>query len=204
MATDPRYRSSMARSEVRERIIEAARREFYTRGFENTSLADLAVASGVPKGNFYHHFKTKDEVLHGVLEARAANVRASLDRWESEIPGPEARLRRLVDMLSREHEELVQYGCPMGSLLTELGKHRADLRAAALVPMDAFVEFAGEQLRALGYARRPARQLAQRLLARLQGAVLLAHAYEDRALLRREVADILAWLQGLADEDASS
>ena len=107
---------------ARDRIVAAARRTFYERGFEDTSFADLAKAAGIPKGNFYYHFKSKAELLDAVLEARTASVEAALREWDEALPTPLARLRRFVAMMTAERDDLVRYGCPMGSLLTELGK----------------------------------------------------------------------------------
>jgi AcrR family transcriptional regulator len=184
-------------SRAREDIIAAARRLFYTLGYEKTSLNTIAEASGVPKGNFYYHFRTKDEVLEAVIHARHADISAALERWAQDFPTPRARLERFVEMITREREDLAAYGCPTGSLLTELGKAREDLQSGALEILELYVQFVARQLQALGHPRKRARALAQRLLARAQGAILLAHAYRDVAILDQEVADILGWLESL-------
>ncbi|MCB9652204.1 MAG: TetR/AcrR family transcriptional regulator [Deltaproteobacteria bacterium] len=182
------------RTESRGRIIASARRLFYEAGYENTSYADLAAAAGVPKGNFYYHFKSKDELLGAVLEARHADVAAALDTWAAQARTPQEGLRRFVRMVMSEEEALVAYGCPVGSLLTELGKHRDDLREAARAVMDLYVEWLTARFTELGHPARHAEVLAKRLLARAQGAIVMAHAYGDQALLRRELKDIEAWL----------
>jgi AcrR family transcriptional regulator len=43
----------------REALVLAAAELFWMRGFEASSLADIAEASGVPLGNVYYYFKTK-------------------------------------------------------------------------------------------------------------------------------------------------
>jgi len=184
-------------SRAREDIIAAARRLFYTLGYEKTSLNTIAEASGVPKGNFYYHFRTKDDVLEAVIQARHADISAALERWGKEFPTPQARLERFVEMITRERKDLAKYGCPTGSLLTELGKAREDLQSGALEILELYVQFAARQLQAVGHPRKRARALAQRLLGRAQGAILLAHAYRDEALLDQEVADIEAWVAEL-------
>ncbi|HBU98755.1 TetR/AcrR family transcriptional regulator, partial [Thalassospira lucentensis] len=69
---------------TRDRIIETADILFYQQGFEATSFADIALAVGISRGNFYHHFKTKDDILDGVINHRLANTEQMLDRWEIE------------------------------------------------------------------------------------------------------------------------
>lgn len=185
---------------ARDRIVAAARRTFYERGFEDTSFADLAKAAGIPKGNFYYHFKSKAELLDAVLEARTASVEAALRDWDETLPAPTARLHRFVAMMTAERDDLVRFGCPMGSLLTELGKKREPpLHTHARVLLDLYVAWSARQFEALGHASEAAHALAVRLLSRCQGAVLVAHAYADPDLLAREVADIEAWIEGLGD-----
>jgi len=181
---------------TRDAIVAAARRLFYVRGYEKTSLAELAREAGVPKGNFYYHFKTKDDVLRAVLEARLADVSAALERWAADLPGPRERLARFVEMMTSQRDELASWGCPMGSMLTELGKKREDLQPDARAVMDRYVDFCAAQLAALPVEGDP-RELALRLMARCQGAVLVAHAYHDPALLDREIADVQRWLDAL-------
>ena len=54
---------------TREHIVRAADELFYKQGFEHTSFADVAHAVGISRGNFYYHFKTKDEILAAVIGA---------------------------------------------------------------------------------------------------------------------------------------
>jgi len=187
----------MTASSSRQKIITAARRTFYERGYEDTSFADLAEVSGVPKGNFYYHFKSKAELLATVLRARVESVEGALQSWSTSIPMPQERLRRFVRMLTSEKEDLVRFGCPMGSLLMELGKKRQpELHEQARTLLDIYVGWAAGQFTELGQKPKASRILAERLLSRCQGVVLIAHAYGDTQLLNREVRDIEQWLAG--------
>lgn len=181
--------------QAKQAIIQAARRLFYTRGFEKTSFSELAEAAGVPKGNFYYHFKSKDDVLKAVLEARHGDISDALAKWSENIDTPELRLSRFVEMLTKDQEDLAHYGCPTGSLLTELGKKRGDLKPMVVAIMDQYLGFVAKQWKQLGYSPAKAQSLATRLLAHCQGAVLLAHAYEDPKLLVREVKSIKLWIK---------
>ena len=55
---------------TRQRIIEAANRLFYHRGYNQTSFSDVVEAAGVPRGNIYYYFKTKDEILEAAIDHR--------------------------------------------------------------------------------------------------------------------------------------
>jgi AcrR family transcriptional regulator len=55
-------------------ILESARRLFAERGFEATSIDDIAEAAGVAKGAVYHHFASKEALFAEVLEGVQAEL----------------------------------------------------------------------------------------------------------------------------------
>src|SRR5579862_9809572 len=107
----------------RQRLIDAACEVFYTRGVERTTLADIAAAAGVPLGNVYYYFKTKDEIVDAVIAAHAGEVRAALASLERHRT-PKARLRAFVRLLTEQRELAARSGCPQGTLCTELDKRQ--------------------------------------------------------------------------------
>ena len=62
----------------RERLIAAAAACVYEQGIEKTTLADIAAAAGVPLGNVYYYFKTKNDLAEAVVEAHKREARAML------------------------------------------------------------------------------------------------------------------------------
>ena len=74
---------------LRQRIVAAADQLFYIQGYENTSFSDIAEAVDISRGNFYYHFKSKDDILSAVLDARLEDIRA---RSEERRVGKECRL----------------------------------------------------------------------------------------------------------------
>lgn len=83
----------------RARILDAAERLFFERGYDRTSVQDILDALQMSKGGFYHYFDAKDSVLRAVSERRA---RARFDRLEAELyagrRGPIDRLNLLLGM----------------------------------------------------------------------------------------------------------
>jgi AcrR family transcriptional regulator len=55
----------------RRQLIATALSLFAERGFDRTSIKDLAAATGVAPGLIYHYFRSKDELLFAVLEAQS-------------------------------------------------------------------------------------------------------------------------------------
>lgn len=179
----------------RQRIVETADQLFYHKGYNQTSFSDIAEACEIARGNFYYYFKTKDEILHAVIDHRIEGIREMLGHWDREYPDPRDRLKRFVDILEKEENQILRYGCPMGSLNTELNKLHPEKHFAARM-FDVFLEWLEVQLKAIGH-ERDARPLAMRLVSAGQGACVLSQAYEDASFLHAEIERLKNWIDEL-------
>lgn len=56
--------------ETKERIFQAAKAILQKSGYENLSIKNICEEAGVSNGSFYHHFKTKDDLLSYYIEAQ--------------------------------------------------------------------------------------------------------------------------------------
>lgn len=183
----------MSGKATRDDIVEAADGLFYRHGFDHTSFADIAEAVRISRGNFYYYFKTKDEILDAVIERRLTQTRAMLDQWEMAGETPADRLRSFIDMLIANRSDIKRYGCPVGTLCTELAKlgHAAKDDAKALFTL--FRVWLRRQFELLG-RKADADELAMHLLMRSQGVATLATAFQDEVFIRHEVQQMRAWL----------
>jgi AcrR family transcriptional regulator len=85
-----------ATSDSRQEILRAAARLFQQRGYDATSMSDVAAALDLSKGGLYHHFKSKDEILfHLMNHAMDITQEQVIDKVQG-IGDPEERLRMLI------------------------------------------------------------------------------------------------------------
>lgn len=184
----------MSGKTTREHIVEAADQLFYRQGYEHTSFADIAEAVQISRGNFYHHFKTKDEILDAVIGLRLTNTCTMLDQWEAEGSQPADRIRSFIHILIMNRAQIMQYGCPVGTLCSELAKldHVAQAEANRIFAL--FRDWLRRQFTLLG-RKADADRLAMHILARSQGVATLAHAFRDKDFIRQEVEQMCGWLE---------
>ncbi len=182
------------RKKTRDHIVMAADRLFYERGYEHTSFADIAAEVAISRGNFYHHFKTKDEILEAVIAVRLTDRAIMLGRWEAEVASPLERVMRFVKILIVNQSKIKQHGCPVGTLCTELSKLDHAQQDGANGIMDLFRQWLTRQFRNMG-RERDADDLAMHVLMRSQGIAVLANTYRDDTFVRREVELAEAWLR---------
>lgn len=183
---------------TRDLIIEKADILFYEGGFEATSFADIAAAVGISRGNFYHHFKTRDEILDAVISLRIERTRLKLENWQAAGEHPQARILLFIRMLIANRMKIIAFGCPVGTLYSELSKldHAAQHPAAEVFGL--FRDWLAGQFRILA-AGGLSEERAVHLLAWSQGVAVMADAFRDEALIHDEVAGIEGWLAGLPE-----
>lgn len=181
---------------VRQHIVDAANRLFYERGYSQTSFSDIARRARIPRGNFYYHFKSKDEILLAVIDDRLATTRSMLDEWSDTLPEPRDRLRRYVEMPLHDARDVVRYGCPMGTLNMELVRGLPVLQKKAGEMFNVYLDWLQQQFAALNKGDE-SRVLALQLLGEMQGAALTTSICKDSDYLLREMQRLERWLDNV-------
>jgi AcrR family transcriptional regulator len=87
----------------RQEILRTAARLFQQRGYDATSMNDVAAALKLSKGGLYHHFQSKDEILFEIMNHAMEITQERVLGPVRSIPDPEERLRSLI----RLHIEVV-------------------------------------------------------------------------------------------------
>jgi AcrR family transcriptional regulator len=87
----------------RQEILRTAARLFQQRGYDATSMNDVAAALKLSKGGLYHHFQSKDEILFEIMNHAMEITQERVLAPVRGIVGAEERLRALI----RLHIEVV-------------------------------------------------------------------------------------------------
>lgn len=194
--------TEMAKLSTRERIVATADNLFYRQGFEHTSFAHIAEAVSISRGNFYHHFKSKDQLLEAVIAHRLHKTARLLKEWEREGSSASERICSFINILLMNQSKITLYGCPIGTLTSELAKLDHHLLSHANQLFTLFRKWLSSQFAQLGHVTN-ADELSLHLLARSQGIATLANAFNDPDFIRSEVAQLKIWLeqttQGMTD-----
>jgi AcrR family transcriptional regulator len=182
--------------EKRTELVRAAKQLLHEQGFQRTTLADVAGAAKVPLGNVYYYFKTKEALAEAVIASHEGALRERFASWVATHRDPRLRLRCLVRAPLDAADSVIQFGCPHGSLCQELEKLGPDapLAKAAGRLLAVYIEWAEEQICALGYGRRESRALATDLVAAVQGTMLIAHTMRSHELLAQQLRRVERWL----------
>jgi AcrR family transcriptional regulator len=184
---------------TRNQIVAAADRLFYEQGFEHTSFGHIADAVGISRGNFYYHFRSKDDILAAVIGLRLARTRQMLDNWHAQGADSAARIRSFFHMLIANGAAIRMHGCPVGTLCNELAKldHPSLGHASELFAL--FRTWLRAQFVDAGFDGAEADRLALHALVLSQGIATLANALRDEQVIRQEIARAEEWLAACLD-----
>jgi TetR/AcrR family transcriptional repressor of nem operon len=183
---------------MREKLMTAAERLVRMRGYSAISYADLAEAVGIRKASIHHHFPGKADLGAALAADYVERFGKLLDRIDQEEQDAAARLRRYASI----YEASVRDGmlCLCGMLVTEMEVLPEEVRAGVR-------RFFAQQLNWLtrviaeGAAHGEIRlagkpeAAAEKILAALEGATLVAWGTGDPGLVARAAADLLSGLK---------
>jgi AcrR family transcriptional regulator len=189
----------MAHGMTRQQIVAAADDLFYQQGFEHTSFADIAKVVNISRGNFYHHFKTKDDILDAVIKTRLERTQQMLVDWEEEGVTPKDRIKCYIRILLTNWAMIKDYGCPVGTLCTELAKLNHASRGEANQVFTLFRVWLRHQFSLLGHTQ-DADALAMHVLSWSQGVATLGNAFDDFKYVKQEVDKMCGWLDSLSNK----
>jgi TetR/AcrR family transcriptional repressor of nem operon len=187
---------------TRDQILDAASRLVSVRGYHSTSLDDVLKESAVGKGNFYHYFKSKEELGYAILDRFVKGfVERTLDPSFGDASlSPLEQIHRFLErVLDSQRQRNCVGGCPMGNLASELSDIHEGFRSRLAQVFTLWRERLGHvlgQAQAHGEIAAGAdpERVAQFIVAALEGAILMAKVTKDIRVMEQCVAELKAHL----------
>jgi AcrR family transcriptional regulator len=116
----PKVRVLKAPAQRRGELIDCAERMFLSRGYEGTTINDVILATGLSKGAFYHHFRSKEDLLEAIAGRFARQSLAFVDAVQAD-PSRNA-VQRLNFMLAVGREWKLEHLSELRAMFTTLLK----------------------------------------------------------------------------------
>jgi AcrR family transcriptional regulator len=82
----------------RHRVFEVAAEVFHRKGYDNTSMSDVASAAGLTKAGLYHHVASKESLLYTILDSGLDMTESRVVKPLEEIADPVQRLKTMIDL----------------------------------------------------------------------------------------------------------
>ena len=175
----------MSESETKRRLLLAAQDLMLANGYGTTSVDAICSAAKLSKGSFYHFFENKEDLGLAVLKFSLDEHAEALSSGPfATLADPIERALGYIDHLEEQSPMLWSKGCLLGSFSLELAETNARVQAqvASLFNeiTNGFAVLLEPIAGALSSPKAPtARELAEHLLACLEGSIVLAQAHAD-------------------------
>jgi TetR/AcrR family transcriptional repressor of nem operon len=157
-------------------------RLFAEKGYQATTIAEIAREAEANAGSVYFFFQTKQDILLAVLDAYCQGIEQMLLQpvWV-EVPDP---IDRIFALLQRYRSFLIEtecrYGCPIGILALELHEPDPPVRERLAANFERWTAAVEGCLHDAGVRLRPEidrRDLATFILTTMEGGVMQARTY---------------------------
>jgi TetR/AcrR family transcriptional repressor of nem operon len=203
----------MARGQdTKERILESAQSLVLEKGFSGTSLDDIIKSTGVTKGAFFHHFKSKGDLAHRLMERFAANDFAMFDEWdrraETLSDDPYQALVIFIKLFEEWLDALNEpfAGCLFAVYVYESMQFEASVNELVKQSFEHWQKYYVKKFDAIIATRKPklnvtSEELAEHIVAVLEGAFVLSRATGQPELITRQSRLFRSYLK-LLFEDA--
>lgn len=116
---------SATRTDTRNALVWCGTELLTERGFQITGIDEVLKRVGVPKGSFYHYFKSKDHFGHAVIDNYEAYYAKKMDRIFGD--SSQSPLQRLVNFTANAKNGMVKFDFKRGCLIGNLGQELAAL-----------------------------------------------------------------------------
>ena len=189
---------------TRALLVENAFREIHAHGYAGASLDRILANSGVTKGALYHHFKSKADLLHAVIDEAIHPM--VTERWLAALSVSDDPIRTLAestrDMMTEATPEEMCCGCPLNNLTQELAGVDEDFRKHLDRVADSWkagIRAAFERGQEAGNIRQDVDEaaVASLVFATYQGLIGSVKTSHDKVAVSAALAMFLDLLEGL-------
>jgi TetR/AcrR family transcriptional repressor of nem operon len=181
-------------------VLDLAMRQFWSHGYEATSIRELADGTGITGASLYNAFGDKRSLYRRALDAYIAGSFVDrVARLEGRLPPLEALTAFFDEVVESSLADAEQRGCMLVNTAMELAPKDPDFRDVVqnvLVEIELFFRrsvLAGQKDGSITKSQ-PAADLARTLLGLHLGLRVLARTRPEKALLKGAVRSVLAML----------
>jgi TetR/AcrR family transcriptional repressor of nem operon len=181
----------MSKESTKDALLEAGRKVFLEKGYNNAGLETILQEAGVPKGSFYYYFNSKEDFGLQVLNRFAECHDVFAEKYfNDDALSPLERLRNYFESIcERLESQQCRNGCLVGNLSSEMADQSEVFRARLEEIFESWVERYAECLHQAQEAgeiprHRDPRVLAEFWLNSWQGALVRAKTARNLGPLR--------------------
>jgi AcrR family transcriptional regulator len=189
--------------ETKTRILRAAADLFHRQGHRATSPDQIIEASETGKGQFYHYFKSKEGLVHGVLQSYLEAIKTGAAGVNYEIASWQDLERWFLAHVEAQKAFNMTRGCPFGTIASEVTENDELIRQDLVLIFETVKTklatfFIKEKAKGRLAEEADEERLADFCIAAVQGAMLLGKVRRDSEPVEITVQEALRHLKRYA------
>lgn len=178
-----------------ETIVRVALKLFRSKSYNTTSMADIANACGILKGSLYHYFSSKEELMMKVIASvhNYFNEEVFSIAYKEELTVEE----RIKTMMLKAEQIFIDQktGTIDGNIGVETSMVIPAFRPIIQTFFNDFIK-AIKTLYLTAFEEKKADGLARRAVAEIEGSLILARVFDDKAYLQKTLKRLIKRIEG--------
>lgn len=164
-------------------LVRTAMRLFRQQGYASSGLQQILAESDAPRGSLYHYFPGgKEELGEAAVKLAAKLMGEMLADLANRHKAPESFVKAYCRTMAKWMEESdFRSGCPIATTMLETAPHAPGLTRAGVAALDHWIDIIAPVFTTKGVTAKEARAKAQRLVATMEGALLIARIRQSAA-----------------------
>lgn len=180
--------------DARTQILTTAQLLAQRRGYGGFSFRDIASEVGIKSASIHYHFPTKDDLVVALVDGFMDDFFGTLSEFSAKNPNPKDELGEFIFQLRAVLDDRERM-CLCGMMAAEIALLSPRAQERTLMFFDRAEAWLAQRFEAIGATQPKGR--ATDMLARLEGALLIARAKKDvskfdavAGLLKDEIAQL--------------
>ncbi len=171
-------------------VLKQSLKVFRSKGYNHTSMVDIAEACGLKKGSLYHYYRSKEELMKAVIEHMHEYFKkeAFIHAYDEQL-GVHQKFQLLADITESQYFAS-EYGCLFGNLALETAGVIPELFAKVKAFFEDWIA-ALTHVFSTKFTPEKAKVLAEESVAEIEGAVMMMRIFNNKDFLKRANERIL-------------
>ncbi len=201
--------------QTRERILAVAEPLVLQNGFAGTSLDEIVARTGLTKGAFFHHFKGKSDLARALVERYAKNDYDLFEGFMRKAESGSSDPLEQAFLFLKGFEGFIQSltaplaGCVFAAYTYESLQFDSSIHRFIGESLRRWSSLYEQKFAAVLAQRKPqrptsAKELADMIVALIEGGFILARVYNDPGLVARQSKQFRQYLELLFPDDGAN
>lgn len=188
---------------TKDRLLLAAEARFLLKGYSATTVDEICRDAGATKGAFFHHFKSKKDIVKEALDRHAERRFETMMQGTAHGETPRTRVLAYVERMHRMARSSEQPACLVAAMTLELSDVHPDVQ---IIVNQAFARWTRDLttllMPAMASAAPTAESVAHLIMSSYQGALIVARAKRNPLVIDDAMRSLSTYLETVLASDA--